>query len=90
MGTQDITGELDAENLRPFITRLLHDLQALEAMIDQGAIESGVRRIGAEQELFLVDRSWRPATVRPATLAGNPYSALSAGGGHAWRQPSCA
>jgi CBS domain-containing protein len=63
MGTQDITGELDAENLRPFITRLLHDLQALEAMIDQGAIESGVRRIGAEQELFLVDRSWRPAPV---------------------------
>jgi CBS domain-containing protein len=63
MGTQDIIRDLDPADLRSFITRLLHDLQALEAMIDQGAIESGVRRIGAEQEIFLVDRSWRPAPV---------------------------
>jgi len=63
MGTQDITGDLDPANLRSFIGRLLHDLQALETMIDQDVIESGMRRIGAEQELFLVDRSWRPAPV---------------------------
>jgi hypothetical protein len=63
MGTQDITGDLDAANLREFITQLLHDLQALERMLDHGAIVSGVRRIGAEQELFLVDRSWRPAPI---------------------------
>ncbi|MBV8454080.1 MAG: CBS domain-containing protein [Deltaproteobacteria bacterium] len=63
MGTQEITGDLDAADLRSFITQLLHDLQALEVMIDQGAIESGVRRIGAEQELFLIDHSWRAAPV---------------------------
>lgn len=63
MGTQEITWDLDAAKLRAFITRLLHDLRALEEMIDNGGIESGVRRIGAEQELFLVDRSWRPAPV---------------------------
>jgi CBS domain-containing protein len=63
MGTQDITGDLEAASLRNFITRLLHDLQALEMMIEQGAIEEGVRRIGAEQELFLVDRAWRPAPL---------------------------
>ena len=63
MGTQEITENSDPATLRSFITRLLRDVQALEAMIDQGAVESGVRRIGAEQEIFLVDRLWRPAPV---------------------------
>src|SRR5215469_1393862 len=81
MGTQEITGDLEAANLRSFITRLLHDLQALEAMIDQGAIESGIRRIGAEQELFLVDRSWRPAPVAMEILeaANDPHFATELG-----------
>jgi len=69
MGTQEVTGDIDAAHLRRFITHLLHDLQALEAMIAGGAIESGVRRIGAEQELFLVDRAWRPAPVAMEVLA---------------------
>jgi hypothetical protein len=34
---------------------VLDDLVALERMIEGGMIERGVRRIGAEQELFLVD-----------------------------------
>ncbi|MCP3979190.1 MAG: CBS domain-containing protein [bacterium] len=34
-------------------------------MIEEGRIEAGVRRIGAEQEVFLVDRAMRPA---PAAL----------------------
>jgi CBS domain-containing protein/gamma-glutamylcysteine synthetase len=40
---------------------LLNDLRALEQIVSSGMIESGVRRIGAEQEMFLVDSSWRPA-----------------------------
>ncbi|MFN8547441.1 MAG: CBS domain-containing protein [Candidatus Eisenbacteria bacterium] len=40
---------------------LLDDLQALEHMLDEGMIEEGVRRIGAEQEMFLIDETWRPA-----------------------------
>jgi CBS domain-containing protein len=63
MGTQEVTGDLDSAHLRLFITHLLRDLHALEIMIDTGAIESGVRRVGAEQELFLVDRAWRPAPL---------------------------
>jgi len=39
---------------------LLDDLRALEQLIEEGRIETGVRRIGAEQEMFLVDDSWRP------------------------------
>jgi CBS domain-containing protein len=63
MGSQDVNRDRDAAELRLFITQLLHDVQALESMIAKGMIESGVRRIGAEQELFLVDQAWRPAPV---------------------------
>jgi CBS domain-containing protein/gamma-glutamyl:cysteine ligase YbdK (ATP-grasp superfamily) len=63
MGIQDVNRDRDAAELRLFITQLLHDVQALESMIAKGMIESGVRRIGAEQELFLVDQAWRPAPV---------------------------
>lgn len=63
MGTQEVHHDRDAAQMRLFITHLLHDIQALETMIAKGMIESGVRRIGAEQELFLVDQAWRPAPV---------------------------
>jgi hypothetical protein len=48
---------------------LLTDLSALERMIETDRIESGVRRIGAEQEMFLVDGGLRPAPVATAVLA---------------------
>ncbi|MFQ5413508.1 MAG: glutamate-cysteine ligase family protein [Phycisphaerae bacterium] len=53
----------DSDQHRLFMKRLLADLRALEHMIAEGMIETGVRRIGAEQELVLVDRAWRPAGV---------------------------
>ncbi len=61
MGDQDVRRDEDAVRLRSFISRLLCDVQALERMLSEGMIESGVHRIGAEQELFLVDASRRPA-----------------------------
>lgn len=42
---------------------MLADLRALELMLERGSIESGVRRIGAEQEMFIVDRNLRPAPL---------------------------
>jgi len=68
MGTHDVGQELSGAPLRRFTRRLLADLRALEQMIDGGLIERGVRRIGAEQELFLVDRSLRPALASMAVL----------------------
>lgn len=62
MGEHDVK-ELDTERLRDFTRKLIADLKALELLIQHGFIESGVRRIGAEQELFLVDRRWRPAPL---------------------------
>lgn len=69
MGTNDVGDELAGDNLRLFTRRLLADLRALEAMIGADMFEHGVRRIGAEQEVFLVDGAWRPALRGPDVLA---------------------
>jgi CBS domain-containing protein/gamma-glutamyl:cysteine ligase YbdK (ATP-grasp superfamily) len=61
VGSHEIERELDADRLRRFTKKLLTDLRAIESMLDAGAIESGVRRIGAEQELFLVSSRWGAA-----------------------------
>jgi CBS domain-containing protein len=53
---------------RAFSKALLKDLQALEKMLENGLIESGVRRFGCEQEMFLVNRAWRPAPVAMEVL----------------------
>jgi CBS domain-containing protein len=68
MGEHDIKTS-GGEELRTFMQALLEDLKALERMIAQGLIESGVRRIGAEQEMFLVDDSWHAANVAERLLA---------------------
>lgn len=60
MGLQEFRAEDTHESLQKFTKRLLTDLRALEYMIDHGLIETGIRRIGAEQEMFLVDQSWHP------------------------------
>jgi len=63
MGRQDVGQETSADEFRQFTRALLRDLKALETMLERGMIETGVRRFGAEQEMFLVDRAWRPATT---------------------------
>jgi CBS domain-containing protein len=61
---QDVTGEKTGPDAgRAFTKALLRDLRALEQMLKDGMIESGVRRIGAEQEAFLINHGWRPAPV---------------------------
>ena len=60
---QDLVPEKGSEAIRSFTKALLTDLRALEKMLDDGMIESGVRRFGCEQEMFLVDHAWRPAPV---------------------------
>ena len=63
MGEHNINQEFDDRKLRSYMKALLNDLRALEYMLDNDLIESDVRRIGAEQEMFLVDRHMRPAPV---------------------------
>ena len=57
-----------ATELRTFMQSVLEDIRVLERMIEDGLIERDVRRIGAEQELFLVDESWRPMPLQDAVL----------------------
>jgi CBS domain-containing protein/gamma-glutamyl:cysteine ligase YbdK (ATP-grasp superfamily) len=65
MGEQDLPTEQSAHELRTFMKALLADVHALERMLEGGQFESGVRRIGAEQEMFLIDPTGRPV---PAAL----------------------
>ncbi|QSE98015.1 CBS domain-containing protein [Fulvivirga lutea] len=44
-----------------FLSHLLSDIKALEYMLNHQLIESGIARIGAEQEFCLVDDSFRPS-----------------------------
>ena len=70
MGEHNVEQELDERKLQEFTQALLADLRALAFMLEDGRIETGVRRIGAEQEMFLVDRSLRPAPLALEVLEG--------------------
>src|SRR5215831_1049297 len=63
MGEHNVSTKNDAYQAQAFMKSLLADVAALERMIETGKIESGVRLIGAEQEMFLIDRAMRPAPV---------------------------
>ncbi|HSR40937.1 MAG TPA: glutamate-cysteine ligase family protein [Longimicrobiales bacterium] len=75
MGEQDVHPDLDPGALRSFTKAILRDLKALERVIEEGMIESGIRRCGAEQELFLVNAGWRPAPVSEEVLDNLPADA---------------
>jgi len=69
MGRHDVMIEGAPAQYRAFTKALLTDLRALEQLIRDGMIETGIRRIGAEQEMVLVDRGWRPAPIALDVLA---------------------
>lgn len=61
---EDVSGLTQtAAQTRAFTKALLRDVQALERMLAEGMFEMGVRRIGVEQEMFLVNRGSRPASM---------------------------
>jgi predicted transcriptional regulator len=51
-----------------FVSALLEDITALEQMIDSGMIESDIERIGAEQEICIVQEDFTPADNSIALL----------------------
>ena len=69
MGDKTVTSEYGQAEMREFTLAVLNDLQALEAMLDSGMIETGVRRIGAEQEMFLIDNAMHPAPLVEELIA---------------------
>ena len=63
MGEHQVEQHVDEAKAQAFMKALLEDLRALAFMLENGRVETGVTRIGAEQEMFLIDRYLRPAPV---------------------------
>jgi CBS domain-containing protein/gamma-glutamylcysteine synthetase len=68
MGVQEIEEAQGGHQHRATIQHVLNDIRALELMLEKDMFETGVRRIGAEQELALVDDANTPAPVGPEVL----------------------
>jgi CBS domain-containing protein len=68
MGEQNVKLNDDENLYQRFMKSLLTEVHALETLLDRGLVESGVRRIGAEQEMFLIDKAHKPACVAMEVL----------------------
>jgi CBS domain-containing protein len=69
MGEHKVEEKVDERKAQAFMKALLEDLRALSFMLQDNRVESGVTRIGAEQEMFLIDSDLRPAPVSTEVLA---------------------
>jgi len=77
MGQHEVEKTFDQHKLQAFMSAVLDDLRALDYMIEHDLIESGVRRVGAEQEMFVVDQNLRPAPIAMEILNGTPEPRLT-------------
>ncbi len=68
MGEHGVRAAEGETAVRAFTRALLRDLEALEVLLERDAFEHEPRRIGVEQELFLVDARLRPAPIAPELL----------------------
>jgi CBS domain-containing protein/gamma-glutamyl:cysteine ligase YbdK (ATP-grasp superfamily) len=68
MGQHQVALELKEPQLQGYMKALLQDLRALEFMLEDQRLESGVIRIGAEQEMFLVNENLGAAPVAVEVL----------------------
>lgn len=68
MGEHQVEQDTLESDLQAYTRALLDDLRALQFMIENDRFERGVRRVGAEQEMFFIDRNLRPAPVAIGVL----------------------
>ena len=69
MGHQDIKTQQNSAAIRRFTRHIMQDMRALDFMLEQNMFETEVQRIGAEQELFLVDSQFQPSPLAEEVLA---------------------
>jgi predicted transcriptional regulator len=62
MGSQSVKSIKTLKERKDFVRHLLNDIEAFEYMIDNNLFEKGIYRVGAEQELCIVDKDFRPST----------------------------
>lgn len=69
MGEQRVSIVKDQGQMQNFVRSLLKDVQALEYMLKNDWFESGIKRIGAEQEMCLVNKkTYKPAPINMDVL----------------------
>jgi hypothetical protein len=68
MGEHRVHDTSDEQRTRTFVRAMLDDIRALEVMIERDMIERGVRRVGVEQEMYIVDANDYPAPVSDRVL----------------------
>ena len=61
MGSQSVKAITSKQQRKNFTKHLLNDIETLDLMIKNDAFEKGIQRVGAEQELCIVDRFFRPS-----------------------------
>lgn len=62
MGSQSVKAIQSLEDRKDFVSHILNDIEAFEYMLQHNLFENDVQRVGAEQELCIVDKHFRPAT----------------------------
>lgn len=65
MGEQKVSLLQDEAQMQNFVRLLLNDVRAMEYMLENDWFESGITRIGAEQEMCMVHNK----TLKPACIA---------------------
>ncbi|MFT5165032.1 MAG: CBS domain-containing protein/gamma-glutamylcysteine synthetase [Saprospiraceae bacterium] len=69
MGEQKVSLLTDQAQMHRFVRHLLDDVQALQYMIENDWFETGITRIGAEQEMCIVDaKTFKPAPIAMEAL----------------------
>lgn len=69
MGEQRVSLVNDHKQMQKFVKSLLNDVSALEYMLENEWFESDINRIGAEQEIVMVDKhTFKPALVAMEAL----------------------
>ena len=61
MGSQSVKAITSLKQRKKFIFHLLNDIKAFEQMVKNDTFEKGIQRVGAEQELCLINENGRPS-----------------------------
>lgn len=70
MGVEKVKVPVNQKHLSIFVNHLLKDIRAFDKMLDEGWFDrDNTIRIGAEQELCLIDKNFRPAPLNMEVLA---------------------
>ena len=68
MGEHRVHDTSDEQRTRAFVRAMLDDIRALELMVERDMLERGVRRVGVEQEMYIVDAQGYPAAISDQVL----------------------